>query len=186
MLTFETRFLEEELTYDGTQLGSHWIYRKTGKLGDGLVAFLGPADVSLDHMVDLEDVAEKAPIASRRMVHFVGEWFKDSLEVGVLLQHLLVAEIYETLLEGGIKKLRRRGNDIYYDERKLSVSIATRSPVSVLVHAAVNVTTEGTPIPTSCLGEMGLDGRSFAQTILSRFQDDYAIWQRGRVKVLPR
>ncbi len=186
MLSFETRLLAEEFCYDGTQLAPHWIYRTTGKLGDSLVAFLGPADVTLDHMVDLEDVAKKAPIASARMLHFVGEWFRDSLEVGVLLQHLFVNEIYEELLESGVKPLRRRGNDIYFDGRKLSVSIATRSPVSVLMHAAVNVTSEGTPVPTSNLTEMGIEPRAFAEKILKRFSDDYCVWQTARVKVIPR
>jgi len=186
MLSFETRFLADEFCYDGTQLAPHWIYRTTGKLGDGLVAFLGPADVTLDHMVDLEDVAKRAPIASARMLHFVGEWFRDSLEVGVLLQHLFVGEIYEELLERGMKSLRRRGNDIYFEERKLSVSIATRSPVSVLMHAAVNVTSEGTPIATSNLTEMGVEPREFASRILKRFAEDYAVWQTARVKVIPR
>jgi uncharacterized protein len=186
MLSFETRILDGEILYDGTQLAPHWIYRKTGKLGDALVAFTGPADVSLEHMVDLEDVAKKAPIASARMLHFVGEWFRDSLEVGVLLQHLFVNEIYETLLERGVKTLSRRGNDIYFDGRKLSVSIATRSPVSVLMHAAVNLTSEGTPIPTSNLAEMGIEPLEFARTILGRFSDDYALWQTARVKVIPR
>lgn len=186
MLTFETRILNEELCYDGTQLAPHWIFRKTGKLGDAVVAFVGPADVSLDHMVDLEDVAKQAPIASAKMLHFVGEWFRDSLEVGVLLQHLFVNEIYEELLESGVKNLSRRGNDIYFDGRKLSVSIATRSPVSVLMHAAVNITSEGTPIPTSNLTEMGIRPLELAERVLRRFSEDFAIWQTARVKVTPR
>ncbi len=186
MLSFETRRLEETIVYDGTQLTPHWIFRKTGKLGDALVAFEGPADVSLEHMVDLEDVAKKAPIASDRMLHFIGEWFRDSLEVGVLLQHLFVNEIYEELLEAGVKSLRRRGNDIYFSDRKLSVSIATKSPVSVLMHAAVNLTSQGTPIPTSNLAEMGIEPRAFADAVLKRFSNDFAIWQTARVKVTPR
>jgi uncharacterized protein len=186
MPIFETRLLEGDCLYDGTQLAPHWIYRRTGKLGDALVAFEGPADVSLDHMVDLEDVARRAPIASARMLHFIGEWFVDSLQVGVLLQHLFVNEVYEELLERGIRNLRRRGNDIYFEDRKLSVSIATRSPVSVLIHAAFNITSEGTPIPTSNLGEMGVEVRPFAQAILDRFSRDYAIWETARVKVIPR
>lgn len=173
------------MTYDGRQLAPHWIYRKTGRLGDALVAFEGPADVSLDHMVDLEDVAKRAPIASARMLHFVGEWFKDSLEVGVLLQHLFMNEVYEELLERGLA-VRRRGNDLYFDERKLSVSIATRSPVSVLMHAAVNVVSTGAPVPTSNLTELGVAPRPFAEAVLARFARDYAIWQTARVKVLPR
>src|SRR5690606_37596653 len=146
-----TRFVDEPTAYDGLQLQAHWIYKTTGILGDALVAFIGPCDVSLDHMVDLEDVRRKEPIASPKMLHFLAEWFIDSLDQGILLQHLFAAECYTLLLERGLTGLRKRGNDIYYDDRKMSVSIATRSGVSVLMHFALNIETDGTPIPTSGL-----------------------------------
>ena len=177
---------ERRISYDGAALAPHWIYREFDILGDALVAFVGGADVRLDHMVDLADVKAKAPIYSPLMVHFLGEWFIDSLNEGILLQHLFVCEIYELLLERGIRPLRRRGNDIYFEERKLSVSIATRSPVSVLVHAALNIETQGTPVPTSGLAEMGIEPIAFAREALERFSRDYAIWRTARVKVLPR
>jgi len=174
------------LTYDGAQLAPHFLYRRFELMGDALVAFAGPADVALDHMVDLEDVKKKAPIASDRMLHFLGEWFIDSLDQGILLQHLFVGGIYECLLERGIRALRRRGNDIYFDDRKVSVSIATKSPVSVLMHSAVNIENTGAPIPVAGLAEMGVEPWSFAREVLERFQRDCAVWRNARVKVLPR
>lgn len=155
-------------------------------MGDCLVAFCGKADVALDHMVDLEDVKKEALIYSPRMLHFLGEWFFDSLELGICLQHLLMCEVYESLLERGIKALCRRGNDIYFQERKLSVSIATRSALSVLVHAGINIETHGTPIPTAGLSEMIIDPHRFGGEILERFLADFSVWKRARVKVLPR
>ena len=142
-------FSETKIDYDGTQLAPHWIYRNFGITGDAVVAFIGAADVSLDHMVDLEDVRRKAPISSPRMIHFLGEWFQDSLENAILLQHLFICEAYELLWERGVAGLSRRGNDIYVHNKKLNVSIATKSPVSVLMHAAFNIETEGTPVPTA-------------------------------------
>src|SRR5580658_7608449 len=106
MLSLSTQyFTNREITYDGTQLSPHWIFRESDIRGDAIVAFEGPASVALEHMVDLEDVKKKAPIYSPRMLHFLGEWFIDSLETGILLQHFFVAEIYETLLERGTRNM---------------------------------------------------------------------------------
>lgn len=183
----KTQFCSErEIHYDGTQLAPHWIYRNFDLMGDSLVAFTGSARVDLDHMVDLEDVKKAAPIYSPRMLHFIGEWFTDSLDVGVLLQHLFVCQVYELLLEKGVTGLRRRGNDLYLNDRKLSVSIATRSPVSVLMHTAFNIETEGTPVPTVGLSELNVHAPTLAEEVLARFKHDSEIWYRARVKVLPR
>jgi len=182
----KTSYSNKQIPYDGTQLNSHWIYQNFDVLGDAIVAFQGKADVNLDHMVDLEDVKHKAPIYSPLMLHFIGEWFEDSLDKGILLQHLFVCEVYETLLEKGIQKLSRRGNDIFFDNRKLSVSIATRSPLSVLMHVGINIETKGTPIPTSGLSELDIPPQAFALEVLERFQSDYKTWKVARVKVLPR
>lgn len=120
------------------------------------------------------------------MLHFIGEWFWDNFDQGILLQHLLSCEVYEVLLEKGIATLSRCGNDIFFDGRKLSVSIATRSPVSVLVHMGLNIDTRGTPIPTSGLTEMGIDPLTLGSEIIERFKTDFAVWKKTRAKVIPR
>ena len=51
----QTQFIDQPIDYDGTQLRSHWIYETTGHLGESLVAFSGGCDVSIEHLVDLED-----------------------------------------------------------------------------------------------------------------------------------
>ncbi len=179
-------FRSTPIDYTGSQLSPHWIYRTFDLMGDSIVCFHGKADVPLIQMVDLEDVKKQAPIYSPAMLHFVGEWFWDNFDTGILLQHLLSCEIYEGLLERGIKNLTRRGNDLYFEQRKLSVSVATRSPVSVLVHMGINIETNGTPIPTSGLVEMGVDPIQLGSEILERFKTDFMIWRRARVKVIPR
>lgn len=179
-------FSEKPILYDGNQLASHWIYKNFNIQGNAIIGFQGPCNVSLEHMVDLEDVKKNAPISGNKMLHFIGEFFIDSLTEGILLQHLFVCGVYEALWENGIRDLNRRGNDVYFNGRKFSVSIATKSLVSVLIHVGMNVETEGTPIPTSGLNEMGLDAAPFAIKVLERFKQDYGIWQAARVKVLPR
>jgi hypothetical protein len=54
------------------------------------------------------------------------------------------------------------------------------------MHTALNVETEGTPIPTSGLGELGIDRWELAREVLARFQRNTEIWRAARVKVLPR
>ncbi len=185
-LVLQTRFVETPTHYDGTQLQPHWIYKNTGILGDALIAAIGGADVSLDHMVDQEDVLRQAPIYSPKMLHFLGEFFIDSLDQGILIQHLLAAEIYGLLWEKGARELTKRGNDIYYQGRKMSVSIATRSGVSILLHTALNIETEGTPIPTSGLKELGYMPQPFGEIVLERFAQQVRIWTAARAKVSPR
>jgi hypothetical protein len=186
MRSLSTRTLPDGPVYDGRPLAPHWIYRTTGILGDALVAWEAAADVRLDEMVDLEDVRGNAPIASPRMVHFLGEWFLDSLDLAIGYQLMLVVTVKEALEARGVGPFVRRGNDLYFDGRKLSVSIATRSPVSVLVHLGVNVRTEGTPVPTAGLAEWDVSPAEFADDVLRRFSDELARWQKARVKVLPR
>jgi hypothetical protein len=186
MDSLSTQFLTKTLSYLGAELKPHWIYQETGILGHAVIAFQGPCEVTLDHMVDLEDVKKKAPIYSPEMVHFLAEFFIDSLDEGILLQHLLVATVYGWLWENGVRDLTRRGNDIYYHGRKFSVSIATKSAVSVLIHLGVNVKTEGTPIPTSGLAEMKIEPKIFAMACLESFSRDYQIWRTARFKVTPR
>ena len=185
-MLLQTQFVEAPTKYDGLQLQPHWIYKHTGVLGNALIAFIGEADVAIDHMVDQEDVKKNAPIYSPKMIHFLGEFFIDSLDQGVLLQHLLACDCYEYLWEQGVKGLSKRGNDIYCNGRKMSVSIATRSGVSVLVHTALNIETEGTPIPTSGLKEVGIDARKFGEAILERFSAGTRVWTAARAKVSPR
>lgn len=179
-------FKENLLPYDGSSLTPHWIYRRFDLLGDALIAFIGPAQVSLDHMVDLEDVKAKAPIYSPKMLHFQGEWFIDSLDVGILLQHLLVGIVYQRLWEKGGRDLSRKGNDLFYDKRKLSVSVTTRSSVSVLLHLGLNIETEGTPVPTAGLKELWVDPWELAEEVFEKFQQDIQGFKKSRAKVLSR
>lgn len=169
----KTLFIENELAYDGSQLAGHFAYRNFGILGDSCVGFLGPCEVKLDAMVDLEDVRGNAPIYSPLMVHFLLESFHVDLTGGVFLQRLIIARLKELLEAHGVSGLRREGDDIYQGAKKLSVSIATRSAVSTLLHIGLNVKTEGTPVPTAGLGEWGVDPTAFAKAALDALRAEY-------------
>ena len=178
----KTIWIDRVITYDGTQLSSHWIHAQTGTLGDAICAFVGPADVPTTHMVDLVDVANDAPIFSRRMLHCIAEHFDGDLALAVARQRLLVA-IAADLLRPSCPELRRSGNDLYAGERKLSVCIATASPVSTLIHFAINVESAGTPVPTLGLADLKLDPRRIADELLARYRDELASMLEARCKV---
>lgn len=179
----KARLLEKELKYDGTQLSSHFAYKNFGLAGDSIVAFAGPVDVQLTEMVDIEDVINREPIAAELMLNFIIEVFDQDLAGMVCLQRLFTAILAEELnrsLKGGVE---RKGDDLFFEGRKLSVSIATASPVSVMIHTALNILPTGAPVPISCLNEIGVGWWDFAEAILIRFTEEYESIQFARVKV---
>src|SRR5262245_28632537 len=162
----KTRFLEQTLAYDGSQLRAHWILRTTGIVGDALVAWRGPCRVRSEEMADLADL-DGPGIAGDDMLHFVMERFDDGdLERAVLRQRLLAALALELLRkEAPASELSRDGDDLYAGAGKLSISIATKTACSSLWHFAVNVSNRGTPVPTAALSDLGVDPRVFADQL---------------------
>ena len=179
----QTLFSADERTYDGRQLRSHFALDTFGIVGDSAVAFVGPCRVELTEMVDLVDVRAGAFIASPRMVHFLVEHFGVTLVEMVLRQRLLARLAADELREKGVADLVVRGNDLYADGRKASVCVATRSPVSCLIHLGVNVRTEGTPVPAFGLAERGLEAEPFARALLSRYARESADVDHAAAKV---
>ena len=177
----QRHFIEGETPYTGAELRSHWIMETCGLQGDAIVAFLGPCDVAVEHMVDLVDVAAGASIRARQVLHFIVERFDTDLEKMVLWQRLVVAIAAELLPTS----VTRRGDDLFAHDRKLSVSIATASPVSTLIHFALNVDPTGAPVPAIGLDELGVDPRDFAHRLMTAFADELAGVREARCKVRP-
>jgi uncharacterized protein len=170
----QNRWLDESFGYDGSQLRSLFAYMKFGIRGDSLVAWRGPCDVDPKHMVDGEDLRDRAAIRGADMIHFIFEKFDCSLLAAVSLQRLLTTVVRDVLVEiagekGLAQELRRDGDDLYLGPRKLSISIATVSPVSALVHFAVNVSNDNTPVPTLSLMDLNVDPQAFAKAVLALF-----------------
>lgn len=183
MKTVETHYHPEPLEYSGQELASHFGFRRFAVLGDSAIAFVGPCRVALEDMVDLEDVRARAPIYSPRMLHLIIEHFEMGLVEAVCWQRLAVRRAAELLVQGGVKTLRVSGDDIFVDGRKASVSIATRSPVSALIHFGINIQTEGTPVPTWGMEESSLDPARFGSDLLRAYADEFHGVQRALSKV---
>ena len=99
----QTKFIEQNIKYEGYQLAPHWIYKNFHIQGDATVAFIGECDVNLKDMVDIEDVINNEPIYSKKMLSFISEQFNIGLVEGVLRQRLMISIIKEALEIGDSK-----------------------------------------------------------------------------------
>ncbi len=176
-------FIDKEIKYTGKELSPHWIYKNFNVCGDCIVSFLGEVDVKLDEMVDIEDVINVEPISSKKMLNFIIECFDCTLSEMVWRQRLFVSIIKECLEKYG-KKILRKGDDLFFNGKKLSVSIATKSTISTLVHTAINVVNEGAPIEVSSLDDMGIDKPEvLANDIMEAFCSEVESVYTARCKV---
>jgi len=177
----------EQLTYDGTQLTSLWAFRRYRLQGDSIVSFRGSCRVDVDKLVDAQDALDGAFIYSPDMLHFIVEHFDLDLEKAVYRQRMLIVLIRETLekaVGGGV--ISRAGDDLFVGERKLSVSIATVSPVSTLIHIGLNLNAEGAPVPAIGLGDLGLSGEAvyeLASRVCAAYAAEVAGIFQARCKV---
>ncbi len=169
----KTKLIEQEIKYEGWQLSPHWIYKNFKIQGDAIVAFKGECDVKLDEMVDIEDVINNEPIYSKSMLSFISEQFNIGLVEGVFRQRLLICIIKEALEKRGIS-LRRSGDDLFFNDKKLTVSIATKSVNSILIHTGINIDSNGAPVKACGLeNDLGIsDIDAFANEILEKYSEE--------------
>jgi len=170
----KVKFLDSEEAYTGAQLVSLQNYLRHHLLGDSVVSWIGPCHVDLDHMVDGEDWIAGAQICGDRMLHFIVEMFDSTLFAAVAVQRLLTSIMKDEIVARSPERelsarMVRVGDDLFVEDRKLSISIATQSPVSSLIHFAVNVTNAGTPVPTLSLTDLRLDPKAVALAVMATF-----------------
>lgn len=173
-------FINEEIKYIGSQLAPHWIYKNFHILGDAIAAFIGETDVKITEMVDIEDVISDSPIYSKNMLSFIIEQFGISLSECVLRQRFLICIIIEELKKilGDKYKITRSGDDIFVNidgkEKKLSVSIATKSMTSGLIHTGLNIDPSGAPVDACGLTtDLGItEIEAFAKNVMKRYIEE--------------
>ena len=169
----KTLLIDKNIKYEGWQLCPHWIYKNFKIQGDAIVAFTGECEVKLTEMVDIEDVINNEPIYSKSMLSFISEQFNIGLVEGVFRQRLLICAIKEALEQRGFNIIRN-GDDLFYEGKKLTVSIATKSATSVLIHTGINIDSAGAPVKASGLSsELGInDIEAFAQEVMKRYTEE--------------
>lgn len=166
-------FCEENIKYTGKELSPHWIMTKFRLVGDSVVSFVGEVDVPIENMVDVEDRINNEPIYSTSMLNFIIEHFGYTLKEISMAQLLLITAIREVFFENYGIVLKRSGDDLFYDDRKLSVSIATKSITSGLIHTALNIDSTNAPVNASDINEMGInDIKTLAIEIMHKYSDN--------------
>lgn len=166
-----TKLIEQELKYTGLELSPHWIYKKFNLQGDAIVAFCGECEVKLSEMVDIEDVINNEPIYSKNMLSFIVEHFNIGLVEGIFRQRLLITIIKESL--ENLSSVSRNGDDLFIDGRKLTVSIATKSLTSVLIHVGVNIDPSGAPVDAIGLESLNIGNISdFANDVMVKYSQE--------------
>lgn len=178
------KHIDEIFEYDGSQIDPSWAFREYGIYGSSIITWLGPVNITPDNLKDFADVGLE--IKSDMMVNFICEFFDQqpvNMRVIYLRQRLLVMIFREILHEFGVKT-SRSGDDIYVDNRKLSISIASVSLSSSKIHFAFNLKDEGTPEDVSTIGLFDIEDDnnnkifnddnliSLVETIVERFIDE--------------
>ncbi|RJX16642.1 MAG: DUF366 family protein [Ammonifex sp.] len=183
----KTFLCRESLTYDGSQLSPLWAFKRLGVQGDSIVAFRGACRVEAESLVDIADFKSGAIIFSTDMLNFIAEHFENDLEKAVLRQRLLVALTREVLEAGHLKaRLSREGDDLFAGTGKLSVSIATITPVSTMIHLGLNVTAQGAPVEAIGLLDLGLPEEAvfeLARQVLDAYAEEMEGVGLARCKV---
>jgi hypothetical protein len=170
--------------YTGEQLRSNFGYTHFGIIGDSIVAFCGPCDVKADAMVDLEDHKAGSVIYSEHMLHFIVEHHDTDMEKNVLRQIMLTNIVKDTLNDMlGRVVAHRKHTDLYDGDAKLSVSVATVSPLSSLIHFGVNISSANTPVKTKGLQDYGVDHEEFARLVMQQYVADVDKLHLTRCKV---
>jgi hypothetical protein len=183
------QWVNDNIHYDGSQLRPLFGYLQFGILGDSIISWRGSCDVTLESMIDGEDLNQGAAISSDEMLHFIVEVFDRELATGVLMQRIFAAIakdlLHETSPRLGEEIIVREGDDLYWGDRKLSISVASKSAISTMMHFALNITNAGTPVRTCCLEDLQVDPLAFAEQLMEAFSQEWQSVLKATRKVRP-
>ena len=69
--------------------------------------------------------------------------------------------------------LTRNGDDLFVNNKKLSVSIATKSLTSVLIHTGINIDPSGAPVDAIGLNSLNIENvKEFAQKVMMKYSEE--------------
>ena len=175
------------MDYDGSQLHHAFAYEHAHKLGATICYFRGATNVK-EHLVDLEDSLADDFIKSEGMWHFIIEIPEATITEMVVWQRLFITMCIDELrkeLRGFI--ITRKGDDIMIGDSKLSVSIATLSRFSGLIHVGINIDVgEGCPVKAIGLKDISNEvfHLAFGKRISNAFVEEYVDIKDATFKVI--
>ena len=161
-------------SYDGRQIAPLWAFRELGVQGDSIVFFIGRMKVAREEMIDVKDLKEHKeshPITSEKALHFIVEHFDDAgLRLAYHRQRILVNISKERIIDACKTHVKRRASDLYVNEKKLSVSVATASASSSKIHLGINIASKGVPKGVKAIGleELGVKDVSTLANAIAR------------------
>ncbi|ABO34400.1 protein of unknown function DUF366 [Methanococcus maripaludis C5] len=162
--TISAIILEEFKTYTGEEIEPLWAFETFDVQKDSIVGFIGPMDVKIENMKDLKDVKEEkyiaVPIQSSEAINFIVEHFDNpDLKMTYLRQRIFVSIAKDVIENHSNLKLKKSGDDLYFDEKKLSVCIACRGISSGKIHLGINLKSDSVPSHVSAVGlnDMGIE-----------------------------
>jgi hypothetical protein len=173
-----SRIFPDPIKYDGSQIAPLWAY-SMGIKGDSIVCFHGPMDVSFENMKDFEDEKAGKSIKGDDLIHIIVERFDSpsSMRLAYYMQRLLIICIMDVLSNHRITTTRK-GDDLFVNGRKLTVSIASAGISSEKIHCGINITTRGTPrdVKTAALEDSGIKdwkdiGKDICETFVHEIED---------------
>ena len=151
-MTITHKHIDDIFEYDGSQINPSWAFQEFGIYGSSIITWIGPVNITPDNLKDFADVGLE--IKSDNMANFICEFFDQqppNMRIAYLRQRLLVMIFREILTEYGVTT-KREGDDIFVDDRKLSISIASVSLSSAKIHFALNLEDKGTPSDVETIG----------------------------------
>lgn len=167
--------------YDGSEIKPLWAKEKFGISEDNIIVMIGKMNVKLENMIDKEDFKNKKEIKGNECINFLIEHYfnvnniNNSLWLAYCMQRLFVCCVEKALRNFKIF-CERKGDDLYIQEKKLSVSIATVGKTQK-IHFGINITNEGTPndVPTIGLKNLNLkteDIEKFIDEVLDLYVEE--------------
>lgn len=172
------------IIYDGSQFSSHYLAEKLEIIGDSVYVFRGPMKLSKTEMVDLKDIIReshltKILISSDDALNIIIEEFDiqpPNIEIAYYRLRILVLIIIEELNKYNIE-VKREGTDMYIQDRKLNVGIASVGKTNSKMHLGINILNSGTPdhIQTTSLLNIGMKEENlmnFIQKIVKKYIEE--------------
>jgi len=166
-------FIPDKIFFTGEQLAEHWTAENYEIIGDSIVAFIGPCEISPNFLWDIKHRKKKTPIKSELMLHFLVEHFETDFEKAILRQKLLIHILKDKLnhrLGGDV--LQRWGDDLFDGDAKLTIAAVVKTKVSTKIHVGVNISSKNTPVKTKGLQDYNLDPQEMAQAVMNQYRLD--------------
>ena len=117
------------------------------------------------------------------MLHFLIEHFQTNLPEMIARQRLFTSQLRSIFHEYKQSQIIRSGDDLMDAEAKISVSIATVSPVSSLIHFGINISSKNTPVLTRGLNDYQIDWKEFAQKSIETYTHEDQSMKHALTKV---